>query len=163
MRHLRFIAVVIATLLSAAAYASGEEDSGDHVHPHHLAFFIGGGYETGREGEESDKGLVTGVEYEYRFRHNWGIGGVVEALGGDTIREVSMVVPVSLHPHSGWRIFAGPGYEFTEKKDKALFRIGSGYSFHLNDRWVVAPEVLVDFINGGATVFLAGVAFGFGF
>ena len=132
-------------------------------HPHHLALFLGGGQEEKRDGRENDKGFAAGLEYEYRFAEKWGVGGVFETLGGDTIREVSLVLPFSFHPGAGWRLFAGPGYEFTETKDKALFRLGVGYEFHLRGNWNLAPELIADNIEGGATIWLAGIAIGYGF
>ena len=83
--------------------------------------------------------------------------------GKDTIRDIVVVVPISFHPAGGWRLFVGPGYEFTEKKDKALVRVGAGYEFHLRGHWTLSPEVIGDFINGGAQTWLAGIAIGYEF
>ncbi len=129
---------------------------------HHLGPFIGSGWETKREGEENDKGLAVGVEYEYRFHRKWGIGGVFETLGDDTIREITMVVPVSFHPAGGWRLLAGPGYETTEKKDKPLLRLGVGYGIH-PPKWSIVPEGFADFVEGGAIIWIGGVAIGYQF
>ncbi len=156
------ITILAAVLAPGGAQAMGGDDHGD-LHPHHLALFLGAGLETGREGGEKDKGFAAGLEYEYRFHERWGVGGVFETLGGDTIREISLIVPVSLRPVGGLRLVAGPGYETTEKKDKFLLRLGAGYEFHLGGNWTLAPELNADFVDGGAIIWLGGVAIGYGF
>ena len=155
------ITMLLALLVPTGARAAGGEDHGNS-HPHHLGVFLGAGLETKRDGREEDKGFAAGLEYEYRFHKKWGVGGVFETLGGETIREISLVVPVSFHPGGGWRLFAGPGYEFTEQKDKPLLRLGVGYEFHARN-WTIAPEFIADSVSGGAVIWIAGVAFGFGF
>lgn len=161
MRPLTLIVLLIVWLIPSAAKAA---DEGHHdYHPHHLGLFVGGGVETKSDEPDHDKGLAVGLLYEYRFHERWGIEGVFEALGGDTIREIVVAVPVVLHPHAGWRLFAGPGYETTEKKDKWLFRLGAGYGFHLSGKWTLAPELISDFVDGGAITWLAGVSIGYGF
>ncbi len=129
---------------------------------HHVALFLGAGVETKRDGE-NESAFAIGGEYEYRFHEKWGIGAAVEGLGRDTIRDGVLVVPISFHPSGGWRLFAGPGYEFTEKHDKPLLRVGAGYEFHLQGHWTISPEIVGDFISGGAQTWLAGVAIGYGF
>lgn len=129
---------------------------------HHVALFLGAGVETKRDGED-ESAFAIGGEYEYRFHEKWGVGAVVEGLGKDTIRDVLFVAPVSFHPSGGWRLFGGPGFEFTEKKDKPLLRVGVGYEFHLREHWTISPEIVGDFISGGAQTWLAGVAIGYEF
>ncbi len=162
LRSLSGLGILVVLLAPSGAEAADDDEHGES-HPHHFALFLGAGLETDREGEEEDKGLAVGLEYEYRLSERWGIGGVFETLGGTTTREVSVIMPVSLHPGGGWRLFAGPGYEFTEKKDKALLRLGAGYEFHLKGGWSLAPEFIVDLVDGGGTIWIAGVAIGYGF
>ena len=45
----------------------------------------------------------------------------------------------------------------------AMFRLGAGYSFHLNERWSISPEAQIDFVEGGTTVYVLAVAIGIGF
>ena len=130
---------------------------------HHVAVFVGAGVETKRDGREREVGIALGGEYEFRFHEKWGIGGVIEGLGKDTLRDVVIAAPVSFHPVSGWRLFAGPGYEFTAREDKTLLRIGIGYEFHLRGDWTLSPEIVGDFISGGAQTWLGGVAIGYEF
>ena len=136
----------------------------DVMVPHqHAAVFVGAGVETKRDGREREVGIALGGEYEFRFQEKWGFGGVIEGLGKDTLRDVVIAVPVSFHPAAGWRLFAGPGYEFTEQKDKALLRVGIGYEFHLHGHWTLSPEIVADFISGGAQTWLGGIAIGYEF
>lgn len=157
------IAGAFLSVLLAPSALKAAEDQHHGAHRNHVALFLGGGVETKRDEPEHDKGLAVGLLYEYRFREKWGIEGVFETLGGETIREITVAVPVVLHPHKGWRLFAGPGYEFTEKKNKWLFRLGGGYEFHLSGNWTLAPELVADFIETGAIVWLGGIAIGYGF
>ena len=59
--------------------------------------------------------------------------------------------------------FRGPGYEFTEKKDKFLIRAGVGYKFHLGGQWSLHPELMGDFIEGGIITWIGGIAIGYEF
>lgn len=155
---------IFATLSCLACVTAHGAGPGEEFAPHHhVAGFLGAGLETKRDGREKEIGIALGLEYEYRFDPRWGVGGIFEALGKDTLRDVVVVVPFSFHPGGPWRVFFGPGYEFTEKKDKALLRVGVGYEFHLDEHWTIAPELLGDFISGGAVTVLGGIAIGYGF
>ena len=59
--------------------------------------------------------------------------------------------------------FAGPGYEFHGKKDKFLVRIGVAYEWELKHGWSLSPEIIADFLDGGAKTYVAGIAIGHGF
>ena len=161
MCRLLTIAFSLAFLAPGAAWAAGGH--GDLPH-HHLGLFAGAGAET-KKGKPDENGFALGLEYELRFHHNWGVGAVFEALGKDTLRDAAVVVPVSLHPGGKWRLFAGPGMEFLEEKNKkkALFRLGVGYEIPLGAHWNLAPELIADFIEGGATTWIVGLALGYEF
>jgi hypothetical protein len=47
--------------------------------------------------------------------------------------------------------------------DKAMLRVGTGYQFSLGGHWTLAPEVQVDFVSGGAKVYVFALALGYGF
>jgi hypothetical protein len=137
-----WIAIVLAAVVAPGLVLAEGDDThhagDDHgAHRHHVGLFVGAGVETKRDGGKKEKGPAIGLEYEWRFKKKWGVGGAVEALGGESIRDLSIVAPVSFHPAHGWRLFAGPGHEFTESKDHFLLRAGVGYMFHLNERWSI--------------------------
>ncbi len=141
-----------------AEEAEGHGDHGALPH-HHLALVIGAVTES-KEGHEDEHGLAVGAEYEFRFHERWGAGVAVERLSGDHLRETLVVFPVSLHPSGGLRLMAGPGVEFAEDHDSSLFRLGAGYEFEAGGPWTLAPEIVVDFISGGGTTWVAGLALG---
>lgn len=155
------IALAVFALLPCRAWAEGDAGHGD-IPYHHLALFLGMGFET-KEGHEDEEGFAIGLEYEYRFHESWGFGGVIEGLGQGAVRNVVLAAPVSFHPGGAWRLFTGPGVEFTPKKDKFLLRLGAGYEFDLGGHWSLAPEVLVDLIETGAETWLFGLAIGYHF
>ena len=161
---LRLMASTGLLTLSLAMPASAEETHGDdhHAIPHSVVSLTVG-YALERKRTEDHETLAIGIEYEYRFSEKWGIGGVFETLGEDTIRDVSLVLPVSFHPGAGWRLFAGPGREFSSKDDHWLARFGVGYEFPLGHNWVLAPEAIADVIEGGKRTYIGGIAIGYVF
>lgn len=161
MKPVQFLSLFLLCFGAASAWAAGP---GEAFSPHHhVAGFLGGGVETKADGREKEIGIALGVQYEYRFSQKWGVEGLVEFLGKDTLRDAIVAVPAVFHPADGWRLFAGPGFEFTDQKDKALLRLGVGYAFHLNNHWSIAPELFSDFISGGAVTLVGGVSIGYEF
>ena len=148
-------------LCPSVAWSTEDADHGGLPH-HHLALFVGGGLET-EHGESSRAGFALGLVYEYRFHEKWGIGAAVDALGQNTTRETAVAVPVSFHPTERWRLFAGPGVEFTDHGDELLIRMGVGYEIPLHGKWTIAPEFAADFIEGGKRLFIGGFALGYEF
>ncbi len=139
----------------------GSEGDGEHhaLPHHHLALVIGAVTES-KEGHQDEHGLAVGIEYEFRFHERWGVGVAVERLSGDHLDATVVVLPASMHPSGGLRLMAGPGVEFAEEDDHWLWRLGAGYEFETGGPWTVAPEVVVDFISGGGTTWVAGLAVG---
>lgn len=156
---------VSAIMLGFFAFgsASSNEDVGHHEYPHHhVALFVGGGFERDKNDHE-ENGTAVALIYEMQFSDRWGAGLAVEALSGDgTKRSSVLAVPVSYNPNEKWRLFAGPGMEFGDEHDKFLARIGIAYEIPFHDRWSASPEFAVDFVEGGATTYILGIAIGFG-
>jgi hypothetical protein len=155
------VLTVLLSLVCCGAFAS--EESGHHQFPHHhVAIFAGAGLE--RDGDHEENGSALGLEYEVQWNEHWGIGVDAERLFGDgQKRSWVAVIPVSFHVSESWRFFSGPGFESHSEKDKLLMRFGIAYEISLNERWSVSPEVLVDFIEGGAKTYVLGMAVGYGF
>ena len=147
----------------ASGSASSNEEVNHHEYPHHhVALFVGGGFERDKDNHE-ENGTAVALIYEMQFSDRWGAGLAVEALSGDgTKRSSVLAVPVSYHPNENWRLFAGPGMEFGDEHDKFLARIGIAYEIPFHDRWSASPEFVVDFVEGGATTYILGIAIGFG-
>jgi hypothetical protein len=151
--------VIVTALLSITGIVKANENESGHLPRHHLAVFAGGGVE--KEHGHSEAGSALGVKYDFQFHKMWSIGVAVEKLfGSGTERSLVVAIPVSFHPNENWRLFFGPGYEFHDKKDKALIRVGVAYEWELKNGWSLSPEVMVDFLEGGAKTYLAGLAIG---
>ena len=101
------------------------------------------------------------VSYERRLSSLLGVGGAYEYAAGD-FDKWSIGVPLFIHPYKGLRFQLAPGLEHKKGEDKFLFRIGAAYEITLSDRWMLIPEIAVDFVDGDEAV-VYGLAFGFGF
>jgi len=163
IKQAEFFAVLLMLgLFGSTAYASDEEQHHEFPH-HHLALFAGFGFEQDGSGHE-ENGSALGLEYELQFHEKWGIGVDVEHLSGSgTHRSSVIVIPLNFHPNEKWRFFAGPGIESHDPKNKNLVRVGVAYEYSFHQRWSASPEILVDFIEGGATTYVLGIAIGYGF
>ena len=152
--------IVLSGLLCCEAFAA--EEAGHHQFPHHhVAIFAGAGIE--RDGNHEEEGLALGLEYEVQWSEHWGIGVDAERLfGSGQHRSWVAVIPVSFHATESWRLFSGPGIE-SGSEDKFLMRFGVAYEISLNEHWSASPEILVDFIEGGAKTYVIGIAVGYGF
>ena len=150
----------LATLSVLAGTALGAE-----LPHHHLGVIIGHAEEENAEGD-FESGTVVGVEYVHQFHPRWALGGVfeIESFGNNHKRHAILAMPVSFYARPRWRLYAAAGIEFSEpwKADKAMARLGTSYEFPLGDGWTLAPEVQVDFVQGGTTVYVFALALGFG-
>lgn len=153
------VALAISLATGPVAAAENGHDEVDHALPHsHLSVMLG--YALERKRGKNEEARAIGLDYSYRYHENWSVAGFIEELGKDTSRDFSVGVLINYHPAPGWALFAGPGYEFTEKHDEALFRIGAGYNFSLPNRWTLGPRLMYDMIEGGKRTFILGVAIG---
>jgi hypothetical protein len=154
-------ALALFALMAAGQSFAAEDDHGKNHHalPHqHLSLFLGYALERKRSTEE-EAGAI-GLDYSYRYHENWAIAGFIEELASDTVRDASVGVLIKYHPVEGLALFAGPGYEFAEKHNAALLRIGAGYAFALPKKWTLGPELAYDMIEGGKRTYVLGIAIG---
>jgi len=152
------LAIFSVFVLIGADVQANEESSG-HAKRHHLAVFAGAGFE--QEDGHSENGSALGIKYEFLFSESWNVGVDLEKLyGSETDRSIIVAIPISFHINENWSIFMGPGYEFHGKKDKALIRTGAAYHWELKDGWSLSPEVIADFLEGGAKTYVAGLSIG---
>jgi hypothetical protein len=166
INRLHWIAAAVSTVILSftGVDASADEEAAHHELPrHHAALFIGAGIERDKKDHEENVS-VFGFEYEIQFSEKWGVGFDYEKVTTDDAhRSWVAVVPISYHLSEKWRLFAGPGKESGEKKDKLLARFGVAYEIPFLERWTASPEFLVDFIEGGATTAIFGISVGYGF
>ena len=159
------LTLLASLFLSIPDFSMASEGSASHSPHNHIAFILG----TATENHDSHRqsGGLLGLEYERQYSETWGVGAVFEqeAFGDRTNRHAIVAIPVSYHPNEHWRLFMAPGLEFHSPGDpgKALLRIGSGYEFKIGGHFTVAPEFQIDFVAGGAKVYVFAVAFGYGF
>jgi len=162
------IALLIATSSGQAlAEVDHEAGSAEHETRHVISLFLGATDES-----DFDPEFTSGLEYAYRVTPRWGVGGLVEHVGGDA-RNTVWGVPFSWFPHGGWVFLAGPGVEIysgsatvppgqDEGETNFLFKIGAAYEFEFGRSFLLAPTVNVDFVDGEHTP-VYGVHFGFRF
>lgn len=159
------LAGLVVAFLTLPSVGMAAESEGHHLPHNHLALIVGTAIEHHDDHEEA--GALLGVEYERQYSEKWGIGGVFEqeAFGDRTNRHAILALPISYHVNKHWRLFVAPGLEFSSPgdADKALLRFGTGYEFNLGRHMTFAPEFLVDFVSGGAQVYVFALTFGYGF
>ncbi|MFK8041779.1 hypothetical protein [Congregibacter sp.] len=121
--------------------ASGAEHYQGHGYPHHtLGVFLGDTTETRR-----NQGITLGLEYEYRASERFGVGAILEHVGGDFDTNIA-VLPVAYH-RGPWKLYAGPGIEDSEEEGSTfLVRVGLEYGFHFG-KYEVSPQIDVDFVD----------------
>ena len=163
----RPIIALLAVALTTAGPDIFASEDGDHHLPHnHLALVVGAAFEEQDDGHR-ERGNILGLEYVRQVTEHWGWGASfeMEALGDEHHRLGILVVPVSYFPNERWRLLAGPGVEFRDKgePEHAVLRIGAGYEFELGKHFTLSPEAVIDFVEGGTTVYVLGFSLGYGF
>ena len=152
------LAIAAPHLLAAEQTHAAHPDA-EHHHQNVVELFVGNTYEDTHHGSEN--GFTVGFTYERRFSTLLGVGGAYEYAAGD-FDKWSIGIPLFIHPHKGWRFQLAPGLEHKNSEDEFLLRIGAAYEFMLSDRWMMIPEMAVDFVDGEEAI-VYGLAFGFGF
>lgn len=153
---------IVTTIFFATGVAKADENQASHLPGHQLAIFVGGGVE--KDHGHSESGTALGLKYELRFHEAWSASLDVEKLyGSETDRSEVVAITLGFHPTENWRLFFGPGYEFHDKKNKALLRTGVAYEWELKHHWSLSPEFIADFVDGGARTYVAGLSLGYHF
>jgi hypothetical protein len=149
--------VSFLSLHAAVAEETAEHAGARHYHRHHVGLFLGNTQDGG------EHGFTGSLDYEYRLHELFGIGVLAEYAAGDFENWV-FGVPLILHPYKGWTLKLVPGVEYEEETDTSEFlvRTGIAYVFEISDRWTLAPEFSVDFVDE-KTQLVYGVSIGLGF
>ena len=155
----------------------GEETHIGHgrAHMNELAVFLGGTDEHGHATQ-----FTWGLDYKRRVAERWAVGALFDYAGGD-LRNAIVAASVSFWPGLGnLQLLAAPGIEFHQgrntgehrksgegggsDKDATYFlvRLGAAYDIHLGERFGLAPQINIDFVNN-EKVWVYGFAITYGF
>lgn len=151
-------------------------DDGHHFHPHHLGLFLGS---TTNPDDKSH--FTVGIDYVFRFgaEGRWGVSPIAEVIFAEHT-EWLFAITGQFRPTESWWLRAGPGVEIIEeeeaghssiaafkaqasegdKKAKELFRVGTGYDFHVGPV-TLAPSLDYDFFRTKTAV-VFGLNIGYG-
>jgi len=162
-RNVVGLALMTALLpLSPSSRAEDVVDPGESEEfpLHHAGVFLGAVTETGCERDATDWAL--GLEYEYRPVEKFGVGVLIEMVGGEADREFTALLTGIMHPGGGWRVVLAPGVEIDrhERHTAFLLRVGMGYEFVFQGGYTVGPEFNIDFIENSHATFVYGVVLG---
>lgn len=143
--HLMFVAILFGTTPVIAAEGA----------QHFPGIFVG------YTQAEDETHFTYGIEYEYKFTSQWGVGAVYEktddAHHGDGI--TVKLASLYYHPINSIRLGIGAGREKIggdHPHSEDLYRLSASYEFHLGD-FGLAPTFAVDFIDGHEA-YVLGVA-----
>ena len=158
----RLAVFTVFTIGAGPGFAADDE----HHHVNHLALLVGNPHEVQSDGERVSGGML-GVAYERRFSDSWRfvLAYEQEAFGDRTQRHTVIFAGASYSLSDRWTVFGGPGAEGRKlgQRDHFLFRVGTGYHFNLRRGFSLAPELSVDFVEGGTRVYVIALALGYGF
>ena len=102
-----------------------------------------------------------GLEFEYKFNQNWGLGAVYENIDDAHHGDGVTVTVASLfyHPSNNVRLGLGVGKEKiggAHPHTEDLYRLTASYDYHIG-HFGLAPTLAVDFIDG-EKAYVFGVA-----
>ena len=111
---------------------------------------------------EDDFGATFGLSYERRLGRWYGLGAFADYLTSSS-RNVATGVSFYLHPTRAIKVVVAPGVDFRRVgPDLVLLRMGVGYDFAIGPRWMISPEIDIDF-EGGYRIYVVGVELGWRF
>jgi len=147
-------------MTASLALASGDEHTTDHHgvdNKHAVGFFLG----AARDAHNDIHGTA-GIEYEYKFTKQFGIGAVWEKAPDAHDKDGVSVYLASAywHPYAGWRLGLGAGEDKVHgphSHTKSLVRANVGYDFHVGG-FGIAPNFSLDRVDG-KNIEVFGVSF----
>jgi len=146
MRQLAMFTAVLGAVSPALA--------DEHVHPTHVAVFVGAA------SSSHGSGAAAGVDVERRFGA-FGVALVADGARIDDANQLLVIPAVVVHPWRGLKVLAGVGWERAHGHDAVAFRAGTGYDAHVG-AMSIGPSVALD-RAGGVTSVVFGAAVGAGF
>ena len=143
--------VALIVIVGLVSFPIMAEEVHEDQKRHHVALFLGG---THAEGENE---FTVGLDYSYRFHSLFGAGGLIDHAGGEL--DTTLIAPaLFIYPFGGLSIVLAPGIEFNDD-DNFAFRLGFAYEFEIMEKYTIAPESNLDFVDG-ETDEVYGIAFG---
>ncbi|MCC2607458.1 hypothetical protein [Planctobacterium marinum] len=144
----KYSLTTLCALISINALAAGDAK-------HFPGVFLGS---TNFDGETD---FTFGVEYEYKFNKQFGVGTVWErTIDGHEGDGVNLFASsLFYHPSDQWRFGLGFGEEQirgSKPKEKDLWRISATFE-HPFESFIIAPTIAIDFIDSDKAI-VAGVA-----
>jgi len=159
MRRFTVGALVVGLAVIPGPAVVAEDAGKDHAehaeashHRHLVSGFVGATHEHGEDA------FTFGAEYIFDVvPERIGVGGLVERAKGHLDADLALAL-VHYRPVGGLYLSGGAGIERKKGERETVGRIGVGYDFEFG-RWVVAPEINVDFIDREEAI-VYGVAIG---
>lgn len=161
-RVLRVVMMGLAVMVASSpgSIAAAEDEGGPHEEnrfegPNHLSVFTGLSFEEGFRGAPT-----IGLDYEYRFTFSFGVGALLDYAARD-FRELAVGIPFVYHPGEEPAVYLAPGFDrgLGETELRLLLRLGFLYDFDLS-HGTIAPNVNLDFVEGGDWILVVGVLTG---
>jgi len=151
------IACCVVLIVGGAATTAAAAGEDHEFRRHAPGIFIGNADERGG-GDD----YTLGIEYEYRFNRNWGVGMVYEHTPGGHDNDGTTLALANgyYHPYKGWRVGLGGGREKVHGSHgyySWVYRAGAAYDFHVGN-FGVAPSVSYDVIESHDNVLVYGIA-----
>ena len=91
-----------------------------------------------------EAGLAFGVDYEYRLRRKWGIGGFAEGVTGAK-RSFVGGLQAYWHAVGDLVLVSGVGMERREHEWEPILRVGGLYELAMVEGFVLSPSLFYDF------------------
>jgi hypothetical protein len=153
-----WLAVATASRAAAQAREAGTGTAGEETLPRNsIALFMGATI------EDEVTSFTLGLDYERRLSRQFGVGLILDSAFGAG-RSFIAAAGFFWHPLRSVRLDVAPGLEVSGEEDDSFFvlRLGADYDFEVSERWSVAPNVNLDFVDG-RTVWVLGAELAYAF
>lgn len=153
-RGLPVSALLAGLLWGVAPPAAAQEEA---ARRNSIALFMGATLQA-----DDDAAFTIGLDYERRLGQRFGVGVLADkAFGGG--RSWLLLGGLFWHPVRQVRLDVAPGIEINQEEDEQfVLRLGADYDFEIRERWSIAPNVNLDFVDG-RTVWVIGAELGYSF
>ncbi len=148
-----FVMIFIVNIFSTSIFAQNGVPEWAEDGRNELALFIGATF------VESGTGFSLGLDYEYRFIRQFGLGVTIEYTEPPN-RDGVAAVSFNWHAWKELKVFVATGAEIsTDEGNVFLVRLGVEYGFDIGKGWEIAPALNFDVTSDEGAI-VAGVSFG---